>query len=119
MFVGEACRVAPFRSAWLEDAPEAEIAAFLRARGMPPASTPADHFGFLLLAASWLEDSTGKGGSEALQTLFADYLLPWCDIFLGKLEAYASTAFWRTLAQITREAIEAMWDELTEDALSE
>ncbi|HAP83866.1 MAG TPA: molecular chaperone, partial [Enterobacteriaceae bacterium] len=33
----------------------------------------------------------------------------------GKTEANATTAFWRTLAQISREAVLAMWDELTEE----
>ncbi len=46
---------------------------------------------------------------------FADYLLPWCGTFLGKVEAHAQTAFWRTMALLTREAISAMWDELQEE----
>lgn len=52
---------------------------------------------------------------EALETLFADYLLPWCNTFLGKVEAHAVTPFWRTLAPLTRDAIGAMWDELQEE----
>lgn len=43
---------------------------------MPLADTPADHIGTLLLAASWLEDQSAEDESEALETLFADYLLP-------------------------------------------
>ncbi|CCK02119.1 Uncharacterized protein YcdY, TorD family [Cronobacter sakazakii 701] len=31
------------------------------------------------------------------------------------MEAHAATPFWRTLAQITREAIQAMWEELQEE----
>ncbi len=115
LFTGPDCRVAPFRSAWVEGATEAEVRAFLSARGMPLAETPADHFGTLLLAASWLEDQSTEDESEAQETLFAEFLLPWCDTFLGKVEAHAATAFWRTLAQITREAIGAMWEELQED----
>ncbi|EDH9115368.1 molecular chaperone, partial [Salmonella enterica subsp. enterica serovar Typhimurium] len=64
---------------------------------------------------SWLEDQSAEDESEALETLFADYLLPWCNTFLGKVEAHAVTPFWRTLAPLTRDAIGAMWDELQEE----
>ncbi|MEJ1803475.1 TorD/DmsD family molecular chaperone, partial [Escherichia coli] len=88
---------------------------FLSARGMPLAETPADHIGTLLLAASWLEDQSAEDESEALETLFADYILPWCGTFLGRIEAHATTPFWRTMAPLTRDAIGAMWDELEEE----
>lgn len=84
--------------------------------GMPLADTPADHIGTLLLAASWLEDQSTEDESEALETLFSEYLLPWCGAFLGKVEAHATTPFWRTMAPLTRDAISAMWDELEEDS---
>jgi len=116
LFVGESCSVAPYRSAWQEGANEEEVRAFLTARGMPLTDAPADHIGTLLLAASWLEDNAAEDESEALETLFADYLLPWCGTFLGKVEAHAVTPFWRTLAGLTREAIAAMWDELEEES---
>ena len=90
--------------------------AFLSKRGMPLADTPADHIGTLLLAASWLEDQSTEDESEALETLFSEYLLPWCGAFLGKVEAHATTPFWRTMAPLTRDAISAMWDELEEDS---
>ena len=98
------------------DATEAEVRAFLSERGMPLADTPADHIGTLLLAASWLEDQSTEDESEALETLFSEYLLPWCGAFLGKVEAHATTPFWRTMAPLTRDAISAMWDELEEDS---
>ena len=44
------------------------------------------------------------------------YLFPWCGRFLGKVEAHANHAFYRTLAIITREALQAMRDELAEVA---
>lgn len=116
LFVGEECRVPPYRSQWVEGATEAEVRAFLSARGMPLSDSPADHVGTLLLAASWLEDHATEDESEALETLFDDYLLPWCDTFLGKMEAHATTPFWRTMAVLTRDAIGAMWDELQEEA---
>ena len=72
--------------------------------------------GTLLLAASWLEDQSAEDESEALETLFIEYLLPWCGTFLGKVEAHAATPFWRTMAPLTRDAIGAMWDELQEGA---
>lgn len=52
LFIGDECAVPPYRSAWVEDATEAEVRAFLSERGMPLADTPADHIGTLLLAAS-------------------------------------------------------------------
>ncbi len=114
LFVGNESRVSPYRSAWGAGATEAEVRAFLSSRGMPLTDAPADHFGTLLLAASWLEDQSAEDESEALETLFAEYLLPWCGTFLGKVEAHATTPFWRTMAPLTRDAISAMWDELQE-----
>ena len=64
----------------------------------------------------WLEDQSTEDESEALETLFSEYLLPWCGAFLGKVEAHATTPFWRTMAPLTRDAISAMWDELEEDS---
>ena len=97
LFVGEECRVSPYRSAWQEGA------------------TEADHIGTLLLAASWIEDNAGDDENEAIETLFETYLLPWVGTFLGKVEAHATSPFWRTLAPLTRDAIAAMWDELEEE----
>lgn len=115
LFVGDECSVSPYRSAWVEGATEAEVRSFLSSRGMPLSDTPADHIGTLLLAASWLEDNAAEDESEAVDTLFSDYLLPWVGTFLGKVEAHATTPFWRTMATLTREAISAMWDEISED----
>lgn len=115
LFVGEEAAVSPYRSAWVEGATEGEVRSFLSSRGMPLSDTPADHIGTLLLAASWLEDNAAEDEVDAVETLFADYLLPWCGNFLGKVEAHATTPFWRTMAPLTREAISAMWDELQEE----
>lgn len=115
LFVGEECRVSPYRSAWGEGATEAEVRAFLSARGMPLTDTPADHLGTLLLAASWIEDHAAEDENEALETLFGEYILPWCGAFLGKVEAHATSPFWRTMAPLTRDAVAAMWDELQEE----
>ncbi|MEW5560131.1 molecular chaperone [Enterobacter asburiae] len=115
LFVGDECSVSPYRSAWVEGATEAEVRSFLSSRGMPLSDTPADHIGTLLLAASWLEDNAAEDESEAVDTLFSDYLLPWVGTFLGKVEAHATTPFWRTMATLTREVIAAMWDEISED----
>ncbi len=115
LFVGEECAVPPYRSAWVEGATEAEVRDFLSAHGVPAGEGAADHFGSLLLAASWLEDHVPQDETEVLETLFAEYLLPWCGAFLGKVEAHATTPFWRTMATLTRKALSAMWDELQED----
>lgn len=114
LFVGEECSVPPYRSAWEEGSQESEVRELLRMRGMPLADTPADHFGTLLLAGSWLEDRSQEDEFEAQLTLFDKYLMPWCGAFLGKVEAHAITPFYRTLALLTREAIQAMRDELEE-----
>ncbi|MBH2863337.1 molecular chaperone [Serratia marcescens] len=114
MFVGSECSVSPFRSDDVEGASAAEVRTFLQQRGMPLAEAPADHFGQLLLAASWLEDQSQEDEAQAQIALFDEFLLPWCGRFLGKVEAHATTAFYRTLALMTRDAIQAMRDELAE-----
>lgn len=114
LFIGSECSVPPYRSAWQEDSSEQEIRQFLEQRGMPLGETAADHFGRLLLAASWLEDQSQKDEYQAQITLFDNYILPWAGTFLGKVEACATSAFYRTLAVITREALQAMRDELQE-----
>ena len=53
--------------------------------------------------------------TAAQQALFADFLLPVMSKFLGKVEAQDS-AFYRSLAQLTREALAAMADELDEQS---
>ena len=114
LFVGENCNVSPFGSKWPEGPQEADVRSFLAERGMPLGEAPVDHFGALLLAASWLEDQSEADEYQAQITLFDEYLLPWCGTFLGKVEAHATTAFYRTLAAISREALQAMRDELAE-----
>ncbi|EFE94967.1 TorD/DmsD family molecular chaperone [Serratia odorifera] len=114
LFVGNECSVSPFRSTYVEGATESDVRAFLQQRGMPLSDAPADHFGSLLLAASWLEDQSQEDEAQAQITLFDEYLLPWCGRFLGKVEAHATSGFYRTLALITRDALQAMRDELAE-----
>lgn len=58
LFVGSECSVSPLRSSYVEGASEADVRVFLQQRGMPLGEAPADHFGSLLLAASWLEDQS-------------------------------------------------------------
>lgn len=115
LFVGSDCKVPPFGSFWENGPKETDVRAFLQSRGMPLSDAPADHIGVLLLASSWLEDQSQADESQAQITLFDDYLMPWVGQFLGKVEAHASTAFYRTLAALSREAIQAMRDELEEE----
>ncbi|MFS2223915.1 molecular chaperone [Pantoea sp. B65] len=115
LFVGSDCKVPPYGSQWENGPQEVAVRAFLQQRGMPLSDGPADHFGALLLAASWLEDQSEEDEIEAQIALFDDYLMPWCGQFLGKVEAHAGTAFYRTLAAISREAVQAMRDELAEE----
>lgn len=114
LFVGSECSVTPYGSQWENGPQETDVRAFLQQRGMPLSDAPADHFGLLLLAASWLEDQSQEDESAAQIALFDDYLLPWCGQFLGKVEAHATTPFYRTLALLSREALQAMRDELAE-----
>lgn len=99
--------------------PESEVRQFLSERGMPLTDAVTDSFGSLLLAASWLEDQAQEDEVSAQTALFADYLLPWSDAFLGKVESHAQHGFYRTLAILTREALSALYEELTEDAEEE
>ncbi|MFU2317922.1 TorD/DmsD family molecular chaperone [Rahnella sp. PCH160] len=114
LFVGSEAAVSPLRSAYVDGANEMDIRTFLQQRGMPLGETPADHFGTMLLAASWLEDQSQEDEVAAQITLFDDYLFPWCGKFLGKVEAHATSGFYRTLAEISREALQVMRDELEE-----
>ncbi len=111
LFVGQSAKVAICRSDYT-DGTENEVRHFLSERGMPLSDTAADQFGSLLLAASWLEDQAAEDEVQAQITLFDKYLLPWCGQFLGKVEAHAVSGFYRTLAMITREALQALREEL-------
>ncbi|MEH0834175.1 molecular chaperone [Pectobacterium cacticida] len=116
LFDSQTGSVSPWRSAYETDADDAEIRLFLQQRGMPLNNNEGavDHFGRLLLAASWLEDQSQDDESAAQITLFERYLLPWSDRFLGKVESHATSVFYRTLAIMCREALEAMREELAE-----
>lgn len=116
LFVGSDCKVPPYASQWPEGKTEGEVRTFLTSRGMPLSDAPADHFGVLMLAASWLEDQSAEDESATQLALFESYLLPWCGAFLGKVEAHATSAFYRTLAALSREAIQVMYEELAENA---
>lgn len=111
LFTGESASIAVCRSDYT-DGEESEVRQFLTERGMPLSDTPADQFGSLLLAVSWLEDQAAEDEIQAQITLFDEYLLPWCGQFLGKVEAHATSGFYRTLAIVTREALQALRDEL-------
>lgn len=101
-------------SAWPEGAQETEVRYFLESRGMQLSTTPANHFGQLLLAASWLEDQRETDEVAIQLQLFDSFILPWCTQLLGKIEANAQSGFYRILAAITRGALQAMIDELDE-----
>ncbi|WP_034915551.1 MULTISPECIES: molecular chaperone [Erwinia] len=115
LFVGPECKVPPYGSQWENGPQESDVRNFLQSRGMPLSDAPADHFGVLLLASSWLEDQSEADESDAQITLFDRYLMPWCGQFLGKVEAHATSDFYRTLAALSREALQAMRDELEEE----
>lgn len=87
-----------------------DFIAFRQAHKMPnPAN--ADHVALLLLTASWIEDNLAS--TSAQQELFEKFLLPCAAKFLTQVEA-CDKIFYRALAQLTREALAAMADELEE-----
>lgn len=83
---------------------------FRQQRGMPELAEP-DHVALLLLTASWIEDNLDS--TEAQKDLFEQFLLPCLSKFLGKIEAF-DNGFYKALAQLTRDALSAMADELEE-----
>ncbi|MFC0309846.1 molecular chaperone [Gallibacterium trehalosifermentans] len=85
---------------------------FRHERAMPDVEN-ADHVALLLLTSSWIEDQTGS--IEAQQRLFQDFLLPCMGRFLGQIEAHAKTTFYRSIAQLCRDLLAAMADELEEE----
>lgn len=107
--------VAQQRSDYVANSRERDVREFLEQKGMSLSSHPADSFGQLLLAASWLEDQAAQDEVLAQTQLFDEYLLPWSGLFLGKVEAHAGTDFYRTLAALTREALAAMREDLAEE----
>lgn len=88
----------------------ADFVEFRSQRGLD-ALPQADHVAHLLLTASWLEDNVDS--ALAQQTLFEQFLLPVMSKFLGKVEAH-DQGFYRALAQLCRDALSAMADELEE-----
>lgn len=112
LFSGNSPAVSIFANDYDEEITDAEIREFLAERGMPLTKSRTDAFGSLLLAASWLEDQAAEDETAAQIELFDSFILSWCGVFLGKMEAHATTVFYRTLAQITRDAVIVLRDEL-------
>lgn len=77
-----------------------------------PESADVDHIALLLLSASWIEDNLDS--TLAQQQLFEQWLLPCLGKFLGKVEAFDS-GFYKALAQLCRDALSALADELEEE----
>lgn len=119
LFGGEHPAVSPYGADWEKGPQPQEVREFLQQRGMPLTEARCDSIGMLLLATSWLEDQSQQDEVLAQFTLFEQYLLPWCGAFLGKTEAHARTPFYRTLAAVTRGAIQAMYEELAEQQESD
>lgn len=87
------------------------FSAFRLERAMPE-SADVDHIALLLLSASWIEDNLDS--TLAQQQLFEQWLLPCLGKFLGKVEAFDS-GFYKALAQLCRDALSALADELEEE----
>lgn len=79
---------------------------------MPKIEQP-DHIALLLLTAAWLEDNVDDINVQ--KRFFIEFLLPAISSFLGKVEAFAHLAFYRSLAQLCRDLLSAMADELEEN----
>lgn len=92
-----------------------QFALFRQQRGMPELEN-VDNVALLLLTASWIEDHLDS--TEAQKTLFEHFLLPCLSKFLGQVEAF-DTGFYKALAQLSRDALGAMADELDEQSASD
>lgn len=89
-----------------------QFKAFRQERAMPEVAD-SDHIALPLLTAAWIEDQMGS--LEAQRQLFQTFLLPTIGRFLGQIEAHAQTAFYRSLAQLCRDLLAAMADEIEEE----
>src|SRR5699024_6492302 len=89
-----------------------QFKAFRQERAMPEVAD-SDHIALPLLTAAWIEDQIGS--LEAQRQLFQTFLLPTIGRFLGQIEAHAQTAFYRSLAQLCRDLLAAMADEIEEE----
>lgn len=89
----------------------------LREQYAMPQAEQSEHIALLLLTAAWFEDNLDEIGVQ--QTFFKEFLLPAASLFLGKVEAFAHLPFYRCLAQLCRDLLAAMADELEEDAIAE
>lgn len=87
--------------------------AFRQERAMPELEN-ADHIGLLFLTASWIEDNLDSALAQKI--LFEQFLLTCAGKFLGKIEAF-DNGFYKALAQLSRDALSAMADELEESEL--
>lgn len=87
-----------------------DFVVFRDERAMPLIEN-ADHIALLLLTASWIEDNLDS--TLAQQELFKLFVLPVMSKFLDLVEKQ-SDGFYKALAQLTREALAAMTDELDE-----
>lgn len=87
-----------------------DFIAFRQARNMPELEN-ADHVALLFLTASWIEDNIDS--TLAQQELFEQFLLPVASKFLRQVEAH-DLGFYKSLAQLSRDALSAMADELEE-----
>lgn len=91
----------------------ADFEQFRAERAMPTLEN-ADQVALLLLTASWIEDQIDS--VVAQQAFFQTFLLPCMGRFLGQIEAHAGTAFYRSIAQLCRDLLAAMADELEEES---
>ncbi len=80
LFIGDECAVPPYRSAWVEGATEAEVRAFSFRTGDAISGYASRSHRHIAARGFWLEDHSTEDESEALETLFSEYLLPlvWC-----------------------------------------
>lgn len=90
-----------------------DFISFRNERGMPGLEQ-LDHVALLLLTASWIEDHLDS--TQAQETLFETFLLPCMNKFLTLVET-KDNSFYKALAQLTRDALSAMADELEESII--
>lgn len=117
LFIGESAKASPKLSDYQID--PLALQQFRQQLAMPEVEN-FDHFGLLLLTASWLEDNGDNLPNqnatqiELQRELFEQFLLPCAAKFLTKVESHANLPFYRSVATLTRELLAAMADELDE-----
>lgn len=114
LFVGpEAKAVPPWSSVYLDrdgiifGSSHTELVGFMRANGIrrnADSSTPCDHIGLMLELMAWIAEKR----PELLAEYLEKHLLTWAGHFLAEMGEATASAFYRGLATLARQTLEAL-----------